>query len=66
MALFKCVTVGVDFEVSYAQDTAKCLSSVRGRILKVLQNVELSATSPAQCLPASRHAPRHDNNGLNL
>ena len=66
MALFKCVTMGADFEVSYAQDTAKCLSPARCRTVKVLQNVGLSATSPAPCLPARHHAPRHDNNGLNL
>ena len=27
-------------------------------------DVELSATSPAPCLPTYHHAPHHDNNGL--
>lgn len=28
------------------------------------QDVELSATSPAKCLPAHCHTPYHDDNGL--
>jgi hypothetical protein len=30
------------------------------------QDVELSAPSPAQCLPGHCHASGHDENGLNL
>ena len=29
-------------------------------------DIELSATSPAPCLPACHHASHHDDNGLDL
>jgi hypothetical protein len=33
-------------------------------LLPVDQDVELSAPSPAPCLPADCHASQHDDNGL--
>ena len=35
-------------------------------LLPADQDVELSAPSPAPCLPACRHVSLHDDNGLNL
>jgi hypothetical protein len=35
-------------------------------LLPADQDVELSAPSPASCLPAYHHASCYDDNGLNL
>ena len=58
MALMKCVTVEVGFEVLHAQ------ASPRGQslLLPVDPNIELSAPSPAPCLPVCHHVSRHDDN----
>ena len=55
------VSLEVDFEVSKAQ--ARPSGSLS---LPVDPGVELSAPSPAPCLPAGHHASHHDDNGLNL
>ena len=50
------------FEVLFVQDS---LSDTQ-IIPYCLEDVGLSTTSPAQCLPAGSHAHHHDDNGLNL
>ena len=47
------VTVGVELEVSYAQAMH---SETAYFLLPMVQDVELSAPSPALCLPARHHA----------
>jgi hypothetical protein len=54
------VSLSVGFEVSDAQATP----SVSLFLMSADQNVELSATSPMQCLPASHHVSCHDDNRL--
>ena len=49
------VSLGLEFEVSKAQ--AKLVSLC---LLPMNQYVELSANSPASCLPVFCHAPYHD------
>jgi hypothetical protein len=58
----KCVTVGLDFEVSYAQAMPRVAHSL---LLPASLDVQFSASSPVSCLPACCHASFHDNNGLN-
>lgn len=60
----KCVTVGASFEVIYVQ----ALPSVGHSFLQVPADVgiELSAFSPAPCLPTGCHASHHDNYELYL
>jgi hypothetical protein len=53
--------LGVGFGVSNAQ----ARSSVTLFLLPANPDVELSATSPASCLPACHHASCYDDNGLN-
>ena len=43
-----------------------CFSLFFFFLVPVDQGVELSAPSPAPCLPTQGHAPHHDNNGLSL
>lgn len=62
--LRKCVTIGVSFEVTYAQATACMENSFF--LLPVYQDVELLAPSSAPCLPGSCHASHHDENKLSL
>jgi hypothetical protein len=59
----KCVIMGSGFEVSYAQAMPSMTHSL---LLAVDLDVELSAPSPAPCLPAHCHASCHDDNGLNF
>jgi hypothetical protein len=67
-----CPTVGVDFQVSSrsAQNGIRPSSWLPTEdslsLLPADQDVELSAPSPALCLPANCHASHHDNNGLKL
>jgi hypothetical protein len=49
-----------DFEVSYTQASVIFISAVCDL------DEELSAPSPAPCLPVYCHVSHHDNNGLNL
>lgn len=56
-------TVGTGFEVSCAQATSSMEQSF---LLPMDFDVELSAPSSGQCLPACSHASFHDNNGFNL
>ena len=58
------VTVEVGLEVSYAQAMSSAVHSLLR--LPVDQDAELSAPSPALCLPACHHASHHDDNGQNL
>ena len=58
------VSLGTDFEVSEAQARPRVFHSLF--LLPMDQDVELSAPSPALCLPACCHASSHDDNGLNL
>ena len=51
------------FEVLYAQATPSVTHSLS--LLLVNQDTELSAPSPAPCLPALLHV-LHDDNGLNF
>jgi hypothetical protein len=55
--------VGAGFEVSYAQAMPSVAHSL---LLPADQDVEISAPSPAPCLPPCCHASHHDDNGLNL
>ena len=57
----KCVTVGVGFEVSYAQDTA----NVSVNFL-LLQGIGLSVATPVPHLYACCHTLCRDDKGLNL
>jgi hypothetical protein len=52
------------FEVSYTQAmlSVTCVTF----LLPTDQDVELSVSSPALCLPACCRASCHDDNGLNL
>ena len=70
VALVECVvfsvqvcTVEEGFVVLYAQ---AMLSVAHSLLLPADQDVELSAPSPAPCLPAYCHASNHDDNKLNL
>ena len=56
------LSLGVGFEVSdvHARPNVSLI------LLLVEPEVELSATSPAPCLPACHHASLPGNNGLNL
>jgi hypothetical protein len=49
----KCVTVGVGFEVSYAQAVPRVAHSLS--LLSLDQEAELLASSPAPCLTALCH-----------
>ena len=55
--------VGVGFEIYHAQTMP---SEAHLSLLPIDQDVELSAPSPAPCLPGCCHASHHDDNGLNL
>jgi hypothetical protein len=55
---------GMGFEVSYAQAILSVVYSLL--LLPSDQDVDLSAPSPAPCLPTCCHASHPDNNGLNL
>ena len=63
VSFMEAVSTGVDFEISDAQ--ARPSVSLSLPAASDL-DVELSAISPAACLPAHRHASCYDNNGLNL
>lgn len=52
------------FEVSYAQAIPSVDTDYF--LLPADQEIELSAPSPAPCLPAQCHASHHDDNGLIL
>ena len=54
----------LDFEVLYAQAMLSVVHSLV--LLPVDQDVELSAPSPAPCLPECCHIYHHNGNGLNL
>jgi hypothetical protein len=54
----------VDYEVFYAQDMPSVTHSHLP--LPEDQDVDVSASSLAPCLPACHHASGHDDNGLNL
>ena len=54
----------VGFGVSYAQVKPTERHSLP--LLPVGQDTELSAPSPAPCLPASYRVSSHDDNGLSL
>jgi hypothetical protein len=56
--LRKCVTIGVDLEVSEVQVWPVCHSLF---LLPTDQDTELSAPSPALCLPTCHHASLPDN-----
>ena len=53
-----------DVEVSYVQAPPSVESSLL--MLSSDQDVELSASSPAPCLPEPCHVSYHNDNGLNL
>jgi hypothetical protein len=55
----KCVTVGVGFEVSYAQAMTTVTHSLL--LLPADQDVELSAPSLAPCLPVCCHTSHIDD-----
>ena len=57
------MSLGVGFEVSEVQARASVSQSLPAA---AGPDVELSATSPAPCLPACHHASYHDDNGVNL
>lgn len=61
--LWKCFTVGVGFEVLYAQAMAGTQFFL---LLLVGQDVEHLFTSPAQCLSICCLASCRDDNGINL
>lgn len=58
----KGVTVGVGFEISFAQD----FYSVTVRQLSVAYKIRTVALSATPHLHAFRHAAHHDDNELNL
>ena len=58
----KCVTVGVGFEVSYAE----AMPSVAQSPIAEDQDAELSAPSPVPCLPVWNHDSHYDDNRLNF
>jgi hypothetical protein len=74
----RCCLIGIS--VTLLKDVCHCWGGLQGvtyvqAILSVVhslsllpsdQNVELSAPSPAPCLPGCCHASHHDDNGLNL
>ena len=60
----KCSTVEAGFEVSYAQATPSVEHSLL--LLLVDQDVDLSDSSPAPCLPSCCHACCQADNGLIL
>lgn len=62
MALLKKLSLREDFDVSEAEAMPSSFLFLPTADL----NAELSARSPANCLPVSSHAPLHDDDGVNL
>ena len=64
----KCGLVGenVSLEVGFQVSNAQARPSVFLFLLPDHLDVELSATSPAPCLPVGCHTSPHNNDGLNL
>ena len=56
------MSLGMAFDISDAQ----ARTSVVVFLLPADPDVELSAPSPAPCLPVCHPVSRHDDNGLNL
>ena len=58
------MSLGVGFEVSDAQAMPSAAHSPL--LLPEEPYIELSATSPAPCLPACHHASHNEDNEINL